>query len=184
MSVSLIIHDRLLWWKMVFFMAAFAALLLLSACDPGQRNGSLQVGDKAPDFTVTDMKGGEISLHACTGHPVILRFWSTDCIYCRADTPIFNEYFNKYKDKGLKVVYLNTGASQEEISQFVSDLAIPFPVVMDGGGTVASLYRVKVVPQTIVIDPDQKIVAAVLGGVGKAELQKLLGKYLDNGGSR
>jgi len=184
MAVFLFIPDRLLWRKNIYFMAVVAVLLLLFACEPSKPNGSLQVGDKAPDFIVTDMAGGKISLQEWAGKPLILRFWSTDCVYCRADTPIFNEYFNKYKDKGLRVVYLNTGASQEEISQFVSDLTIPFPVVMDEGGAVAALYRVKIVPQTIIIDPDQKIVAAVLGGVGKAELQKMLGKYLDNGGSR
>ncbi|MBU4261331.1 MAG: TlpA family protein disulfide reductase [Proteobacteria bacterium] len=130
------------------------------------------------------MRGEKISLHEWLGHPVILRFWSTDCIYCRADTPIFNEYFNKFKDRGLRVVYLNSGASQGEVARFVSDLAIPFPVVMDKAGAVAALYRVKIVPQTIIIDPDQKITAAVPGGVGEAELQKLLGKYFDGGGKR
>lgn len=185
MSVAPFIPARPLRRKIICFMAVLAALLHLFGCEEtSRRNGSLQVGDKAPDFTVTDRTGGKINLQEWTGKTVILRFWSTDCVYCRADTPIFNEYFHKYRDKGLRVIYFNTGASPEEIAQFVSDLAIPFPVVMDEDGAVAALYRVKIVPQTIIIGPDQKIVAAVLGGVGKAELQKLLGKYLDKGGSR
>ncbi|MBU0909351.1 MAG: redoxin domain-containing protein [Proteobacteria bacterium] len=165
-------------------MAALAVLLLLSGCESNQRKSSLKIGDRAPDFTATDLEGEKISLHEWRGHPVVLRFWSTDCIYCRADTPIFNEYFDKYKDMGLMVVYLNSGASQEEVARFVSDLAIPFPVVMDKDGAVAALYRVRIVPQTIIIGPEQKINAAVPGGVGEAELQKLLAKYFVNGGKR
>jgi peroxiredoxin len=183
MSVALCNHDRLSW-KIVSYITALGLLLLLSGCGPSQRDSPLKVGDQAPDFTVTDMAGEKITLHEWLGHPVILRFWSTDCIYCRADTPIFNEYFNKFKDRGLRVVYFNSGASHKEVTRFVSDLAIPFPVVMDKDGAVAALYRVKILPQTIIIDPDQKITAAVPGGVDKAELQKLLDKYFAHGGKR
>ncbi|MBI5556299.1 MAG: TlpA family protein disulfide reductase [Deltaproteobacteria bacterium] len=162
--------------------AAFFALLAVWACGQDDRPGALHVGDQAPDFSVTDMKGGQVTLRQWAGFPVILRFWSTDCQYCRADTPVFNRYFNDYREKGLKVVYLNNGASSAEVESFVQELDIPFPVVLDDGGKVAALYRVKAVPQTIVIDPRQRIIAAILGGVGQAELEELIGTYLDKGG--
>ena len=164
----------------ISILFAALAIVLLGACgQQGPERGSLVVGDTAPDFTVVDMRGDRFSLRDWAGHPVILRFWSTDCQYCRADTPVFNDYYNKYKEQGLPVVYLNTGATAAEVTEFVRELAIPFPVVMDEGGRVAGLYRVKVVPQTIIIDPQQKIVAAILGGVGQAELEELIGKYFE-----
>lgn len=170
--------------KIFILIVLSAGMLLFGACGQGPERGPLVVGDMAPDFTVVDMNGAKISLRDRAGHPVILRFWSTDCQYCRADTPVFNDYFNRYKEQGLQVVYLNTGATAAEVAQFVRELAIPFPVVMDEGGRVAGLYRVKVVPQTIIIDPQQKIVAAMLGGVGRAELEELIGKYLAKGGKK
>ncbi|MEW6519477.1 MAG: redoxin domain-containing protein [Thermodesulfobacteriota bacterium] len=175
--------DRHFRGKFAHLMAALAVLLFFCGCEPDQRKSSLKIGDSAPDFTATDMRGEEITLREWRGQPVLLRFWSTDCAYCRADTPVFSEYFNKYKDRGLRVVYLNNGATREEVAGFVRDLAIPFPVVMDKDGAVAALYRVKIVPQTIVIDPDQKITAAVPGGVDQAQLQKLLEKYFVKGGT-
>lgn len=161
-----------------FLFFLFMLLTMLIACEQREAGKSLQIGDQAPDFSVTDMNGQHIQLQQWAGSLVILRFWSTDCKYCRADTPVFNEYFNRYKEKGLKVVYINSGASSQEVTEFVRELAIPFPVVMDQGGNVAELFRVKAVPQTIIIDPAQKIIAAILGGVGKAELDELTGKYI------
>jgi len=161
-----------------FLFFLFMLLTMLISCEQKEADKSLQLGDQAPDFSITDMNGQHIQLQQWTGSLVILRFWSTDCKYCRADTPVFNEYFNRYKEKGLKIVYINSGASSQEVTEFVRELEIPFPVVMDQGGSVAQLFRVKAVPQTIIIDPAQKIIAAILGGVGKAELDELTGKYI------
>lgn len=164
--------------RKLFLFFLLMLLTLLVACQQKESDTSLQIGDPAPDFSVTDMNGQHIQLQQWAGSLVILRFWSTDCKYCRADTPVFNEYFNRYKEKGLKVVYINSGASSREVTEFVKELEIPFPVVMDQGENVAGLFRVKAVPQTIIIDPAQKIIAAILGGVGKAELDEIAGKYI------
>ncbi len=157
-------------------------LLLLSmgvyACS-SEKKARLSIGDQAPDFTALDLNQQSIRLKDWLGSPIILRFWSTDCKYCRADTPIFNRYFDNYKDQGLHVVYINTEQeSKENVAEFVRDLEIAFPVILDGGGEIAALYRVKIVPQTIIIDPQGTIRSAILGGVGKAELEELVGKHL------
>ncbi len=152
--------------------------LFLAACG-GEEKKALAVGDKAPDFSAVSLTGETIRLNEWKGSPVVLRFWSTDCKYCRADTPIFNYYFEKYKGKGLQVVYVNTGQeSMEIVKEFVADLDIPFPVIKDGGEAIGFQYNVKIVPQTIFISPDGVILTAILGGVGEAEFQEILGKYL------
>lgn len=151
-------------------------LLFTTGCD--RQAGPLQIGDRAPGFTVVDLQGNHHSLEEWKGHPVILRFWETDCKYCRADTPVFNTYYTTYRDKGLKVVYISTGdESAETVRAFARELAIDFPVVLDADKTLTALYRVKVAPQTIFIAPDQTLVAAILGGVGEPELRELAGKY-------
>lgn len=156
----------------------FAFFVLLGGCAK-EKKEHLKIGDQAPLFSVEAITGGQVSLDTYKGNPVILRFWSTDCKYCRADTPIFNQYFDDYKDKGLKVVYINTpAAGLEEVKDFVADLDITFPVVLDGDGTIAKKYNVRIVPQTIILNPEHKIITGILGGVSEAELQELLGPFL------
>lgn len=154
-------------------------LLVLTACSGGdQAAKKLKIGDPAPAFSGTDLSGQPVSLTGYQGQPVILRFWSTDCKFCRADTPIFNQYFEKYKEAGLRVVYINRNSDEATVRQFVADLEIGFPVLMDKDGTISKRYNIKVEPQTIIISPDHRILAAILGGVSEAELKNLLGGYL------
>ena len=51
-------------------------------------------------------------------------------------------------------------------------------MALDGDGKMTADYQVSMVPQTIFISPDRKIITAMLGGVGEAELQELIGSYL------
>ena len=154
-------------------------LLVLAACSGGDSAAKkLKIGDQAPDFSGTDLNGQPVSLAGYQGQPVILRFWSTDCKFCRADTPIFNQYFEKYKEAGLRVVYVNRHSDEATVRKFVADLEIGFPVLIDKDGTISTRYNIKVEPQTIVISPDHKIIAAILGGVSEAELKNMLGEYL------
>ena len=162
--------------KYIFIVLSF--LVFCSGCGEGSKK-PLAVGDQAPDFKAVTLSGETIHLSDWKGKPVVLRFWSTDCKYCRADTPVFNHYFSKYKDKGLRVLYVNTDSgSIEEVQTFVRDLDIVFPVMTKGGEALGAQYNVKIVPQTIFIAPDGTILSAILGGVGDAEFSEILGNYL------
>ena len=66
----------------------------------------------------------------------------------------------------------------ERVTAFIDDLDIGFPVALDTDGTMTEDYQISLVPQTIFISPDQKIITAILGGVGEAELNELVGPYL------
>jgi peroxiredoxin len=152
--------------------------LLFAACSGGEKAAErLKIGDPAPDFSGIDLNGQPVSLAAYKGKPVILRFWSTECKFCRADTPIFNQYFRKYKDAGLRVVYVNRHSDEATVRRFVEDLEVGFPVLIDSDGTIAASYNIKVEPQTIIISPDHRLVTAILGGVSEDELKKLLDGY-------
>lgn len=154
-------------------------LLLLSSCGATEKGEPLKIGDTAPDFTANDLAGTSISLASMKGNPVVLRFFLTDCKFCEADTPVFNQYYQKNKTKGLRMVYINnTASSRNEIENFATGLNIPFPVIFDQGQEIAGRYRIKIQPQTIILDPDHRIVGAILGGVGEQELDDLVNKYL------
>ncbi len=154
-------------------------LILVSSCSPGEKKATLKLGDPAPEFMVTDIDGKTFSLSDYRGSPVILRFFLTDCKFCRADTPVFNDYFDRFANKGLRILYIDTsGLDNKSLNTFRQDLQIPFPVAPDHDGKVADAYSVKALPQTVVLDPQHKIIAAILGGVSAAELKQLLSPYL------
>jgi len=158
-----------------------ASLLMLSmlVVSCGQNEGNkLEIGDSAPPFSLQDLDGNRIQLSDMTGSPVLMRFFLTDCKYCRADTPVFNEFHSRFADQGLKVLYIDSlGIDSQVVKTFARELGILFPVVQDKGGNVSAAYMVRALPQTIVLDPEHRIMAAILGGVSEAELERLLSPY-------
>lgn len=156
----------------------FSFVILLS-CSTEEIPKELVVGDAAPDFAIKDLEGNVIILSYYKDQPVVLRFFETDCKFCRADTPIINVYFEKYKDKGLKVLYLAANhETKESVTNFVEDLEVPFPMILDKDAKIADLYNVLLYPQTIMLAPGMKVMAIIPGGVGEAELDEMVGPYL------
>ncbi len=160
------------------WVALVISIFFIAGCSSDKADKKLQIGDHAPGFQLTDIDDQEFSLNDYQGMPVIIRFWSTDCKYCRADTPIFNTYFNRYSRENLQVFYINTIPEDPYLAGFVKDLEIGFPVLLDHGGKVAEKYNIRLQPQTIILDPSHRIIAAILGGVSDEELTEILGKYL------
>jgi thiol-disulfide isomerase/thioredoxin len=84
------------------FFAITAAILLLNSCS-GDSTKAIRTGDTISSFTGTDLEGRTFSLASHKGKPVIVRFFLLNCPYCKADTPIFNEFYDKYRQKGLEM---------------------------------------------------------------------------------
>ncbi len=163
--------------KLTFFCLL---LVFMAGCGQSQRTEKLKIGAPAPDFAGVDLAGNSFALADFAGKAVIIRFWSTECKFCRADTPVFNEMYAKFHDKGLEMAYINTMSNIQQVNEFVADLGIRFPVLMDKEGVIARSYQIKLVPQTIIIDKKHTIVAAILGGVSEKEIIDLLQEDFPN----
>lgn len=160
------------------FFAITAAILLLISCS-GESTKAIRAGDPIASFSGTDLEGRNFSLASHKGKPVIVRFFLLNCPYCKADTPIFNMFYDKYRQRGLEIVYINNnGANAEEVKIFAHELKINFPVIFDQEGKIAKQFNVKVQPLTLVLSPEHKLLAALLGGVSEAELNELLSQYI------
>ena len=163
--------------KIIYF--SLLILVLLGGCSTEEVIEEIAVGDTAPDFAIKDMDGNIVILSHFEKQPVVLRFFETDCRFCRADTPIINVYFEKYKEKGLKVFYVAAyHETKESVNGFMDALDVPFPVILDKNAKLADLYNVLLYPQTIMITPGRRIKAIIPGGVGEAELDEMVGPYL------
>lgn len=156
-----------------FLITIVLTMVALFACSRGENK--LAVGDAGPDFIVEDLDGHTVHLSELRNRPVVLRFFVTDCKFCRADTGVFSDYYRKHQAQGLEVIYITTTVDQEKVRAFAKDLQIPFPVTIDYNRKVSQAYNIKVEPQTVILDADHLIKGAILGGVGEKELDEILG---------
>ena len=104
----------------------------------------------APDFTLRDLKGNQVSLSDLRGQPIVLNFWATWCSPCRVEIPHLEALYTKYKDQGLVVIGMNTETDYMKVKRF-AEPQISYTVLLDGG-TQAQGYDVSGIPCTYYID--------------------------------
>ncbi len=113
------------------------------------------VGKAAPPFTLERLQGGKVKLASHEGkHVVILDFWATWCGPCRRAMPVVEKVAEKFADRGVVLYAVNLQEGPEKIRAFLKEEDLDVDVLLDRKGKVASKYRVKGIPQTVIIGRD------------------------------
>ncbi|MFQ6014429.1 MAG: redoxin domain-containing protein [Anaerolineae bacterium] len=141
---------------------------------------SAEVGELAPDFTLTDLNGRDVSLGHFRGRPVLVNFWATWCPPCRIEMPIIQAAYEKYKEKGLVVLAVDIGEAPEAVERFAQDLGLTFTILLDNDGRVASLYRARAIPVSFFIDGEGVIVYKHIGAMTEERLEYYLVRLLES----
>lgn len=139
----------------------------------------LKIGEPAPDFTLLDLDGKQVSLSDYRGKVVLLNFWATWCTPCRAEMPDLQRTYDNLKDQGFVVLGVNIGERQVTAKGFARSLGITFPIVLDQDKVVTlEKYKVGPIPSSYFIDREGIIRHQFLGSMNESfitsEVQKLL----------
>lgn len=126
----------------------------------------------APEFVLTDVAGGTLSLADLRGKTVVLNFWGSWCPPCRAEIPEFAAWHRENPDIPLIGIAVRSGQAST-VAQKAKSLGINYAVVV-ADDAVVSDYRVSVFPTTIVVDPEGQIAAVVSGTIGRKQLDQLI----------
>ncbi|MFO8035217.1 MAG: TlpA disulfide reductase family protein [Anaerolineales bacterium] len=123
-------------------------------------------GFSAPDFTLDQLGGGEVTLSDLRGNVVVINLWATWCPPCRAEMPAIQEVYQQHRDQGLVVLAVNTTYQDDEAEAkaFVKEYGLDFPVLFDRTGDVSRLYQLRGLPSTYFVDRDGVIQSVVVGG--------------------
>ncbi|SHI53034.1 Peroxiredoxin [Malonomonas rubra DSM 5091] len=148
------------------------ATLLLSACGDQQTQDQPQVaanlgkGSPAPNFTLLDMQGNNVSLADLKGKVVILNFWATWCPPCREEMPSMEMLHRKFKDQGLVMLAVNVEKDGKSlVDAFLKRTPYSFPILLDVDAEVQNMYKVFRFPETYIIDRNGNIVEKVIGAI-------------------
>ena len=178
--------------RAALLVAALAAgFALVPRVTKGCEAASLD--EDAPNFTARVVANGEnlgvgadgsadppqtLELSSLKGRPVVLDFWATWCGPCQAEAPIVNTVAQRYKDRGLAVVGVNTSDEDGLAARFVRKKGLGFPIVYDANNTIAKQYGVSSLPTLVVISKTGKIVAVRHGVTSDSALDEIVRRYL------
>ncbi len=161
-------------WVWLLIVALGAALLTGCAASP---NGRLKVGEAAPDFVLQDLEGNEVRLSDFAGRPVLLNFWNTWCPPCRTEMPALQEVYTAQGADGLQILAVNLLYQENDlrdVTQFVQEKGLTFPILLDETGEVAVRYRVGSLPTSVFVDREGKVHLIQVGPMSRAFVQSVL----------
>ncbi len=106
-------------------LIAFAAVLTIVAAPAAAK--AFKVGEPAPPVELTLVDGTKTTLAEHKGEVILLNFWATWCVPCRAELPLLDAYYRRQKQHGLQVFAITTEGSVplQRMKALFAAMAIP-----------------------------------------------------------
>ena len=173
-------------------MSPFLALLALLAWGQlrsgGNPGGLLEYNESgehdiavraAPAFSGVDLvNGGLIDNAGVRGKIVMVDFWSSWCVACRAEAADLASVYTEYADRPVEFVGIAIWDEVGDIRRHISRYGVTYPNLLDDQGTTAVHYGVRGVPEKFFLDADGTIVRKLTGPVTPERLRDILDSLL------
>ena len=145
-----------------------------------KREKPFPVSDDAV-LALKDLTGAAQTLAGYKGRVVVLNFWATWCEPCKKEMPDLAAIQNDYAPLGVQVIGAagDEAADGAKVLKFTREFKVNFPVWV--GATTDDMQRFgvgSVLPATVIINKDGKIVWREIGIIKPVELRKELDKLL------
>lgn len=137
------------------------------------KNQSIEA--EAPEFSLIDLNGDTIRLSDYRGKVVLLVFSTTWCPHCIKEIPHLKKLHNEYHSTGLEILHIDVQEGKEKVGAFADKHSLPYKVLLDEKGTVASAYGVRGIPTTFLVNKEGIILCRAC-----RSLDTLLNSLLEN----
>ncbi len=124
---------------------------------------ALPESPQAPDFNLVDTQEQTHRLSDYQGRVVLINFWSVWCAPCRKEMPAMQRAWEQVRDRDVVILAVNLEDNAEQIAQFFAAIPVEFPVLLSGDQAMMREWSVRVLPTSLVIDPQGRARYRVIG---------------------
>lgn len=162
----------------------FGVLLIANTVNISESLASAQIGEKAPEFTATDIYGNEVKLSDFAGKPIVMEWTNHDCPFVvkQYDSGNMQKIQNDMAEKEVAWIRIVSSApgkqgnvTSEKAKEIIAKTnAVITTQISDESGEIGKMYGAKTTPHMFVIDSE-----GVLAYAGAIDSEPSLDKEID-----
>jgi thiol-disulfide isomerase/thioredoxin len=149
-------------------------------------NGSGDITDVArlpayagllPDFSLENLDGEIVSGSDFLGRVMVVNFWASWCGPCKVEMPILNRMAEDYPEADFAVVGITEDPeNRDAVDAVLDELDIRYPILLTDAEATLELGvgGIPVIPGTLVVDRDGRVVDKRLGLFDETEIRALV----------
>lgn len=157
---------------MIRTLTAAVACLAMTLAFAAPALAEAEIGQAAPQFTLTDVSTGEQhTLADFKDKVVVLTFHSINCPWYKMRDGggydrVLNPLAEEWADENVVILGINSNKTEsvEEVASYVTEHEIAYPVLKDPGASVADAYGAQTTPHFFVIDNNDEQTLLYMGG--------------------
>jgi cytochrome c-type biogenesis protein len=136
----------------------------------------------APDVEFEALDGKSVRLSSLRGRVVLLNFWATWCLPCRAEIPEFNTLQRDLESKGLSVVGVSVSPvdTAESIRSFQKDIKQDYTVLRGAEEIGSKFGNGPGLPVTYIIDREGRIRQKFIGPQTQESFEVAIKRVLED----
>lgn len=138
------------------------------------------IGSQLPDLDLAGIDGQVHALADYRGRPLIINFWATWCPPCIAEMPMLSAFDAAQAPDGPRVIGIALDAP-ERVRLFLSRTPIGYPILLDvpddDDASVVLGNTRGVLPYSVLVDADGRILATHVGEFSRASLERWLARH-------
>lgn len=104
------------------------------------------------DIELPDMSGKTVRVSDFEGKIVFVTFWATWCPPCREETRALEKLYRKFKNSDLSMITADLQESEATVRKYLDRNDLTFPVLLDSDGKYGTLFGVRAIPTTFILD--------------------------------
>ncbi len=136
-------------------------------------------GEVRPDWRVVTLAGDTLTDEAMRGQVVLVNFWATWCLPCRAEMPALQAMYERHRAAGLVLAGFSVDrGSAAAVQEYVQGRGVTYPVAIVGATEEGAFGGVRGYPTSFLLDRRGVVRHAVIGPLAPATLELAVRRLL------